>query len=96
MAERHDKSPQDSSGLDLTVVNSDTNQPVVYSGKTDALTCTLTNNTGGPSASWPAASLQCWKYSCPIFTNWATSKRAFPVREANFGERKQLFRRIFD
>jgi hypothetical protein len=46
MAERHDKSLQDSSGLHLTVVNSGTNQPVVYSGETDALTCTLTNNTG--------------------------------------------------
>ena len=47
MEARHDKSPQDSSGLDVTVVNSDTQQPVVYSGETDALLCTLTNNTGG-------------------------------------------------
>src|SRR5262249_28484925 len=46
MEERHDNSPQDSSGFDLTVVNSDTQQPVVYSGETDALLCTLTNNTG--------------------------------------------------
>jgi DNA-binding beta-propeller fold protein YncE len=46
MAARHDKTPQDSSGLDLKVVNSATGEPVVYSGETDALLCTLTNNTG--------------------------------------------------
>ena len=46
MAARHDKTPQDSSGLDLKVVNSATGEPVVYSGETDALPCTLTNNTG--------------------------------------------------
>ena len=35
------------SGIDLTVVNAVTGQPVVYQGETDTLAVTLTNNTGG-------------------------------------------------
>src|SRR6516162_788385 len=47
MEEQNEKSPPSSSGLNLTVLNSATNEPVVYSGETDDLLCTLTNNTGG-------------------------------------------------
>jgi hypothetical protein len=47
MEEQDEKSPESSSGLDLTVGNSATGEPVVYSGETDDLLCTLTNNTGG-------------------------------------------------
>jgi DNA-binding beta-propeller fold protein YncE len=44
MKEQHERS----SGLEFTLVNSVTNQPVAYSRETDALLCTLTNNTGSP------------------------------------------------
>ena len=47
MEEQDEKSPESNSGLDLTVVNSATGEPVVYSGETADLLCTLTNNTGG-------------------------------------------------
>jgi hypothetical protein len=48
MEEQDEKSPLDSSGLDLTVLNSATNEPIVHKGETAVLVCTLTNNTGGP------------------------------------------------
>src|SRR5271166_1215225 len=47
MEQQDAKVSQTSSGLDLKVVNVATGDPVVYSGETDALLCTLTNNTEG-------------------------------------------------